>query len=43
MKLAQALIIINVSELQKECDVLSKEYRELDMKIQEKNWLTELM
>lgn len=34
---------INVSELQKECDVLSKKYRELDMKIQEQNWLTELM
>lgn len=34
---------INVSELQKECDLLSKKYRELDMKIQEKNWLTELM
>lgn len=34
---------INVSELQKECDLLSKKYRELDIKIQEKNWLTELI
>lgn len=34
---------VNVPELQKECDLLAKQYRELDIKIQEKNWTTELI
>lgn len=34
---------VNISDLQKQCDLLAKQYRELDMKIQEKNWTTELM
>ncbi len=34
---------INVQELQKQTDELSKELRELDTAIQEKNWTTELM
>ena len=32
---------MNVSELQKKIDVLSRQFRELDTKIQEINWLTE--
>ncbi len=34
---------VNVRELQKQADALSKELRELDTAIQEKNWTTELM
>lgn len=34
---------INVKEIQKEVDKLSKEYRELDTKIQGLNWSTELI
>ncbi|MFB9328069.1 DIP1984 family protein [Paenibacillus aurantiacus] len=34
---------VNVAELQKEIDDISKRYRELDFKIQEKNWSTELL
>ena len=34
---------ISVSELQKKVDSLSKEFRELDEKIQETNWTTELI
>jgi len=34
---------INVIEMQKEVDDLSKRFRELDFKIQEKNWHTELL
>jgi len=34
---------INVSQVQKEVDRLSKAYRELDTRIQELNWKTELM
>jgi hypothetical protein len=35
--------VVNVSNLQKEIDLLAKRYRELDVKIQEKNWTTELI
>ncbi len=35
--------MINVSNLQNEADLLAKQYRELDIKIQEKNWTTELI
>lgn len=35
--------MINVSNLQNEADSLAKQYRELDIKIQEKNWTTELI
>ena len=34
---------INVAEIQKQADQLSKEHRELDAKIQGANWLTELI
>ncbi|MDQ1328688.1 MAG: hypothetical protein QG641_1973 [Candidatus Poribacteria bacterium] len=34
---------INVAEIQKQSDQLSKEHRELDAKIQGANWLTELI
>ena len=34
---------VSVAELQKKVDVLSKEFRELDEKIQETNWTTELI
>ncbi len=34
---------VNVRELQKQADALSKELRELDTAIQEKNWTTDLM
>ena len=34
---------INVAELQKEIDSYSKQLRELDVKIQQLNWLTELI
>ena len=34
---------INVKEIQKEVDRLSKEYRELDTKIQGVNWVTDLI
>ena len=30
-------------QLQKQSDLLAKEFREIDMKIQEKNWTTELL
>ena len=33
---------VNVKELQKKTDALSRELRELDNKIQETNWLTEM-
>jgi len=33
---------VNVAEIQKEIDKLSKEYREIDTKIQENNWKIEL-
>ena len=33
---------VNVAEIQKEIDILSKEYREIDTKIQENNWKIEL-
>jgi hypothetical protein len=33
---------VNVAEIQKEIDKLSKEYREIDTKIQESNWKIEL-
>lgn len=33
---------VNVAEMQKEIDKLSKEYREIDTKIQESNWKIEL-
>ena len=32
---------VNVKELQKEADLISKKLRETDSKIQETNWLTE--
>jgi len=34
---------INVSEIQKRADELAKQYRELDTRIQELNWQTELI
>jgi uncharacterized coiled-coil DUF342 family protein len=34
---------INVAEIQKRADELAKEYRELDARIQELNWQTELI
>lgn len=34
---------INVAQLQKEIDDLAKAYREIDVKLQEKNWTTELI
>ena len=34
---------VNVRQLQKQADALSKELRELDEAIQEKNWTTDLM
>ena len=34
---------INVKEIQKEVDKLSKQYRELDTKIQGLNWSTDLI
>lgn len=34
---------INIRIIQKQIDSLCKEYRELDTKIQEKNWLTDLI
>ena len=34
---------VNVAELQKQMDELSKQYREIDTKIQEKNWTTDLL
>lgn len=36
-------ITVNISVMQKQVDELAKAYRELDMKIQEANWRTELM
>jgi hypothetical protein len=33
---------INVAEVQKQADLLARSYRELDARIQELNWLTEL-
>lgn len=35
--------VINVSKLQKEIDKISKEYRKLDIKLQELNWKVELI
>ncbi len=37
------LSTINVAEMQKRVDGLAKDYRELDTKIQELNWQTELL
>lgn len=37
------LSTVNVTDLQKEIDALSKSYRELDTKIQEKNWSVDLL
>lgn len=37
------LSTINVQVYQKEADKLAKEYRELDLKIQEKNWNVDLL
>jgi hypothetical protein len=34
---------VDVHVLQKNVDELSKRYRELDFKVQEKNWSTELI
>ena len=34
---------VNIPEMQKKIDMLSKEFRELDEKIQEINWTTELI
>lgn len=34
---------VDVKSLQKEADKLAKEYRELDVKIQAKNWTTDLI
>ncbi|GBF32017.1 hypothetical protein DCCM_0208 [Desulfocucumis palustris] len=34
---------VNIAEIQKQVDDLSKKYRELDSKIQEKNWTVELI
>jgi hypothetical protein len=35
--------MVNIAEIQKEADRLAKEHRELDAKIQEANWRTELV
>ena len=42
-KEVKILSTINISEKQKEIDSLSKKLRELDVKIQELNWTTELI
>jgi hypothetical protein len=34
---------VNVAEVQKRVDALSKEYREMDSRIQEANWRIELV
>jgi hypothetical protein len=34
---------VDISKIRKEVDVIAKEYRELDMKIQECNWTTDLI
>ncbi len=34
--------VVNVKELQKKSDLIAKEYRLLDAKVQETNWITEL-
>lgn len=34
---------VEIADLQKEVDELSRKYRELDFKIQEKNWSTDLL
>jgi len=34
---------VDISEIQKRADQLAREHRELDTKIQEANWLTEIM
>jgi hypothetical protein len=34
---------VNVAEIQKKVDALSKEHRELDARIQEVNWNTDLV
>ncbi|MGO4376035.1 DIP1984 family protein, partial [Paenibacillus sp. MCAF20] len=34
---------IEIADLQKEVDELSRKYRELDFKIQEKNWSTDVL
>jgi hypothetical protein len=34
---------IDVAALQREVDELSKTYRELDLRVQEKNWTVELL
>jgi len=34
---------VNVADLQKRADVLAKEYRELDARIQEANWKSDLL
>ncbi len=39
----RVLSTVNVRELQKEVDALSKELRQLDMKIQELNWTVDLI
>lgn len=39
----KSIATINVKEIQKEVDRLSKEYRKLDTKIQGLNWLTDLI
>ena len=36
-------VTVNISDMQRQVDQLAKAYRELDMKIQEANWRTELM
>jgi len=34
---------VDVKEIQKEIDILSKTYREMDIRIQELNWTVELI
>lgn len=34
---------VNIADLQKEVDQLAKAFREIDMRIQEKNWTTDLI
>ncbi|MBM7855265.1 uncharacterized protein YukE [Desulfohalotomaculum tongense] len=38
----KSIATVSVRELQKEIDALSKEYREVDTRVQQANWLTEL-
>ncbi|MDR2202588.1 MAG: DIP1984 family protein [Clostridiales bacterium] len=38
----KTVVTVDVAELQKQSDKLARQYRELDTKIQERNWTTEI-